>query len=335
VRINPHNEARRLIATLDPDFLGDLASDPMGAIPILYEDLTVTLRTPSTTTDGCAVDGTYHPGPPPRITVANDVALSRQRFTGLHELGHHLIELDPELNDLSITDADRRDEAICNEIAACILLPDTVVAEFIPVGTFTAEDVAKLHGATNASRAACCVAALRQLHKAGCVILGRGDGMADFTAHHIATPWRLARMAPQGPESLLAKAAERGHARAVTRVSFASGRESGELQGDAFAASDGWVFMVAIDDSHSPWERGLHMATADDRAPTEVVECPRCDKAFTAHWPAHKACGEYRCPECKKCGCVPSASEQVCTECRLLKAKNLFRPGQTVCRDCE
>ena len=334
MRIDPHAEARRLLGQIDADLLPELAADPAEAIPVLFDDVTVTLRLPAAG-GRCGVDGTYHPGPPPHITVADDVAPSRQRFTALHELGHHLIYNDVDLNMTTISDVDRRDEAICNEVAASILLPDALVGEVLPAGAFTAEDVARLHAARGiASRAACCVAAVRRLHHHGCVLLGRTDGTAEFAAHQLGTPWRVARGTAQGPDSLLTAAARGGHARGTTRVRFANGNVSGEVHGDAFAPGDGWVFMVAVADTHSPWEHGLRFATIEPGAPREVVECPYCDKAFTAWWTPCRHCGEVRCPACRRCGCRPRAAELLCRVCQMLKAENLFSGDDDICVDC-
>jgi hypothetical protein len=264
MRIDPFAQARRLLEQIDRDFLPDLATEPTVAIAALFDGLVVTTRAPSRPGRGCAVDGTYDPGPPPRILVANDVSPSRQRFTALHELGHHLIEHDDHLNDLDVPDSERRDEEICNEIAATILLPDDMVEETIPAGRFTAEDVARLHGASgSASRAACCVAAVRRLHRPGCVILGLADGTADFIAHQHATPWRIARGTPQGAASLLARAARVGRARDVTQVLFANGNSSSKVHADAFAAPDSWIYMVVVADTHSPWVSRLNFGISD------------------------------------------------------------------------
>jgi hypothetical protein len=335
MRIDPHAQACRLLADVDQDLLPELAEDPETVIPVLFDGVIVSAKRPSQR-GRCDVDGTYNPNPPISIEYANDVAPSRQRFTMLHELGHHLIFNDDALNALAISDTERPDESICNEVAASILLPEELVKEYLPAGTFTAENVVRLHGAREiASRAACCVAAVRRLRLPGCVILGTSDGTAEFIAHQIGTPWRIARGTPQGSESLLVTASKRGHARGVTHVTFASGRQSAQVHADAFDAGDGWIFMVVVGDTHSPWEKTLRFATAETNAPTEVVECPRCDKAFTAWWAPCPLCGEVKCPDCKHCGCRSQVKERRCRICTQLKVEALFSAGGDVCRDCE
>ena len=63
MRVDPRREALRLLEVIDPYFLGDLAADPRNMIELLFEGLTVSTRPPSPPGAGCAVDGTYRPGP--------------------------------------------------------------------------------------------------------------------------------------------------------------------------------------------------------------------------------------------------------------------------------
>jgi len=336
MKVDPHKEALRLLESIDPDFFPDLATDPFATVEVLFDGLTVKLRPPSPPGSGCPVDGTYHPGPPPRILVADDVAPARQRFTALHELGHHLIENDDQLNDMDISDKDRHDEDICNELAGEILLPDAVVSEFLVPGNFEARQVAELYVARPASRAACCVAAARRLRRAGCVILGSADGTVDFVAHHPATAWRIARGTPQGDESILAQAARNldGKARAVTSVCFASGRHSGNMHGDAYVASDGWVFAVIVDDTHAPWGKGLHLGITDVGPEAEEVECIYCGEITKVWDKPCPRCGDYVCWKCNRCSCPVGPAPKKCSACKLLKAPNLFRDGSATCVDC-
>ena len=335
MRIDPEAEAERLLEQVDTEFLEELADDPAVAVDVLF-DVEVTLRPPVPRGNGCTVDGTYDPGPPPRIAVAIDVAQSRQRFTILHELGHHLIEQDAYLNDLPIDDAARRDEDICDEIAARVLLPADVVGQTLPAGVFTAKSVAALHGASRASRQACCVAASRRLRLPGCIILGLPDGTATFTAHHPATPWRIARGTYQGEDSLLARAARSvtRHARGVTRVRFASGNTSGAVHSDAFAADDGWVYQVVVADTHSPWERDSKHVITNPWPDPEDIECGHCGEASRVWNAPCRECGDRTCPRCGHCSCQVGPTPRTCPGCFLQKPPNQFASGATVCTDC-
>ncbi|MGH9228302.1 MAG: ImmA/IrrE family metallo-endopeptidase [Acidimicrobiales bacterium] len=336
MRIDPAAEALRLLEQVDTDDLADLAADPATAVELLF-DVEVGLRPPSPPGIGCAVDGTYHPGSPARVLVANDVTPARQRFTILHELGHHFIEYDNHLNDLPVDDAARRDEEICNEVAANVLLPRELVERGLPAGVFTAGDVATLYRTVGASRMACCVAAARRLRRPGCVILGLPDGTATFTAHHPATPWRIARDTPQGEDSLLSKAATSPSARArgVTQARFARGNTSGNVHGDAFAADDGWVYEVIVADSHSPWVKGLNLGLTDTGPEPEDIECSHCGEASQVWTAPCPTCGDRACPRCGRCSCPVGPTPRPCPSCGLLKPPNQFPGGATVCVDCQ
>lgn len=335
MRIDPAVEAQRLLTQVDPSDLPRLAEDPASVVEELF-DVAVILRPPRPPGKGCAVDGFYRPKPKPRITVANDVPRTRQRFTILHELGHHFIEHDDHLNDLEIEDADRGDEQICNEVAATVLLPTDVVEQSLPAGAFTAKNVADLYAATHASRMACCVAAIRRLQTYGCVVLGTPDGTAVFTAHKRGTPWRIARDTPQGEESMLCKAAHRatGQARGRTRVRFAAGNLSGPVFGDAFAADDGWVYMVIAATTHSPWEKDLSFGLAYTGPDPQDIECHACGETSRVWTGPCRTCGVPKCPKCDRCPCHVGPQTVICTVCFLQKPTNQFHHGRTICVDC-
>ena len=318
-----------------PSDLRKLAEDPAGTIKALF-DVDVTLRPALARASDCTVEGTYDPGPPPRILAANDVAWARTLFTILHELGHHLIELDGFLNELSIKDADRRDEEICDEIAASLLMPEEVRAELLPRGRFTARNVAELYEATRASRQACCVTAARRLRGPGCVILGTPDGVATYVAHNPTTQWRIARDTPQGEDSLIAKAARRStkHARGVTNVRFASGAISGRMHGDAFAADDGWVYAVVVEDSHSPWEQTRKHVIRNPWPDAEEIECGHCGEMSLSRRGPCRRCGDRFCGRCGRCSCPLVPSTRVCPGCFLEKSSNQFVDDSEVCVDC-
>ena len=336
MRIDPSQEARRLLSGAGSELLVQLASDPVAAIASSY-GVPVELRRAEPSGEGCPVDGIYRPGPPPLITVARGTSPARQRFTILHEFGHHLIEHDARLNDLLVGEDARVDEEVCNEIAAVVLIPDAIVEEALAQGVPTGEKVVRLYEAANASREACCVAAARRLRRSGCVIVGNTDGEAVFAAHHPATPWRIARGTPQGPESLLARSAARssGHARGVTRVRFASGATSGQLHGDAFTADRRWVFAVIVDDSHSPWKSGLNLGLADRGPEGEEIECARCGEASLVFTAPCRNCGDRTCPRCGRCSCQVGARPRQCLGCFLEKPPPEFPSASAeLCLEC-
>lgn len=336
MRIDPQAHARRLVGALTAELVEQLAADPLQAVGAI-DGLEVSFR-PPTSSGGCALDGTYAPlrGGGALITVADDASPARQRFTVLHEFGHHLVYRDAELADLDVPDSDRRDEEICNEVATSLLIPAVVVASVLTRSHVTAEEIALLHAKVGASRAACCVSGARHLGHPGSVVLSYDGVTVNFAARHPSTRWSIARGSEQVERTLLARAGRYGHARGVTDVHFASGKVKTGLQADAFRADDGWLYLVLVEDSHSPWTAKLNFANSDDRAPTEVVECGRCDVVFTAYWARCPSCGDHRCPSCKRCSCrTAPRAEQTCPSCFLTKPSAQFRTPAGVCVDCE
>ena len=335
MRLDPVTEARRLLEQISPPDRHSLAEDPARTVTELFA-VGVALRPAHRRGSGCTVEGTYDPGPPPRILAASDVAQERTWFTILHELGHHLIEVDVNLNELSITDADRRDEEICDEIAARLLMPEEIREELLPPRRFTARNVAKLYESTRASRQACCVTAASRLRAPGCVILANADGVATFIAHDQTTQWRIARDTPQGEDSLITKAARwpTKHARGITKVRFASGAISGPMHGDAFAADDGWVYAVIVEDTHSPWERTPKRVITNPWPDAEEIECGNCGEVSRSRRAPCRRCGDRYCRRCGRCSCPLVAAVRLCPGCFLQKASNQFTAGSEVCADC-
>lgn len=334
MRVDPREQAERLLGDIEPDVLKDLGDDPASALEVHF-GIVVQARPATGGGPGCAVDGTYHHHPVPTITYAADTGPQRAGFTLLHEFGHHLIEYDDHLNDLDVPIAERRDERICNEVAATILIPAGTVEEHIPLGKFTAKNVAELHDAVNASRMACCVAAARRLGRPGAVILGTPEGEAFFTAHHPSTNWWIARQTVQPSNSLLARTGSHvgAAARGVTRVRFATGTESSPMFGDAHHAADGWIYEVVVDDSHSPWETGLNLGIDNGPSGTEM-DCPHCGRSATVSYSPCQRCGDHRCPSCTRCSCPLGPQPRVCPGCHFEKAPGLFEKGSERCRDC-
>ena len=334
--IDPRAVAVRLTRQIDSDIVELLAIEPVETIEAFF-DIPILFRPGGAKPGGCGVHGAYDPGPPARIFIADDILPTRRAFTALHELGHHLIEHDDELNDIGLTHDDQRIEEVADAIAAALILNDKLVAAHLTVQPPTARQVADLFQATMASRSACCVAAAQRLGRHGCVILGKPDGTAHFIAHQIATPWRVARGTPQGGESIIARSAARQGAAisARTSVTFAGGNRSSELWATAFGAQDGWVYAVFVSDTIDPWapKAGLHLPPARGEF-GEEYECARCDVAFTSGGAPCKKCGSPKHDVCGRCVCQPKT--RVCAgPCGLLVPEHLFPNGGTICVDCE
>ena len=322
----PREWADQLIVTIDQDRLPHLAEDPLSVIPELY-GLKLKL-VPET--DDCPLHGTYFAGTR-SMTVAKTASRGRVRFSALHELGHHLIDVAGMRLDLEdFEEPGQVEEAVCDEFAAAILLPDEMVDEHIPETGPTAADVIALWEASHASRAAACVAASRRLLSPGYVMLCNLGATALFTAAH-RTRFGVRADTPQGPDSIPAKAARNGSTyRGEGVLTFPSGSQSPTVQGDAAVSGD-YVFCVFIT-TKAPWKK-LNLI-AEKKAKRAPKPCPRCEEPFV-HWDNMicKRCGEHRCPHCGDCGCPNVAPEEAtCQNCFLTKSARLIVDG--VCTDC-
>lgn len=322
----PREWADQLIVTIDQGWLADLAEDPLSVTPELF-GLKLKL-VPET--DDCPLHGTYFSGTR-SVTVARTASRGRVRFSSLHELCHHLINVTGMRLDLEdYEEPGQVEENVCDEFAAAILLPDEMVDEHIPKAGPTAADVIALWEASHASRAAACVAASRRLPSPGYVMLCDLDALALFTSGH-RTRFRVRTDTPQGPDSIPAKAARNGSTyRGEGVLRFPSGGESPTVQGDAEVSGD-YVFCVFAT-TKAPWKK-LNLI-GERKAKRAPKPCPRCQEPFV-HWDnlICYRCGEHRCPHCGDCGCPTVAREEaVCQSCFLTKPARLIVDG--VCTDC-
>lgn len=324
-------EAARLLERLDADVRHALAVDTRAAL----ERLGFTVRDAEPSSEGadCSVAGSFQKGPPPVITVAADRSHGRRRFTALHEFGHSLIEEDEEIHDLLFEQADRGvrlTEAICDAIAAEILLPLELVSDYISERGPTARGVRDLFRASPASREAVCVRAAQLIRGEGHVMLA-DNGVARFCASR-GSPYRVRRGSPQGADHITVAAQLRGTARGMASVVYGSGATSDRYHVDAFADDDDYVFAVFVADRPA-WETEFTTTGVDRTDPVEV-ECPHCDEQFTTLAAPCQRCGDRVHTECGRCSC-PQVRERRCAVCWTSKAVHLFpSPTSEVCVDC-
>ncbi|MGO9334452.1 MAG: ImmA/IrrE family metallo-endopeptidase [Acidimicrobiales bacterium] len=326
------DRAERLVDDLDSDLVAALGHDPYNALKA--QGIELRMRPEEPRGGGCSVDGSYRKGPPPRITVAEAASRARRRFTALHEYGHHLVKIDAEIHEVFATFDDggmALEEAIADAVAAELLIPDSVVDQFIDKKGPAARAIVDLYHATLASREATCVRAAQRLLGSGYVMLAEED-VARFTAN-VGVPYRVARGTAQGADSLVARAANRGTAREQSRVVFASGKPGELLFGDA-VLDDGYVFAVFTD--RPSWER-LTLRNPAEIVPSYEGSCRRCDVDFADSYSFCTRCNEPRCPRCGDCWCETKAERatRTCTVCFLPWGLDRFSGESTVCKDCE
>lgn len=331
------DHARRLVAAISEDDRNYLAEDPIEGLGIL--GFTVRFRPERDIAAGCSVAGSYHPGPPPTITIVDSRSAGRRHFTGLHELGHRLVAGDPALHDEFDDEPDQGkglEELVCDAVAGVLLLPDHVVDAHITAAGPTARGVLALFEQTQASREACCVRAAQRITGSGHVMLVH-EGVARYTAS-ANTVYTVARGTPQPEGGPALLALERGSARGRAPVRYASGGLSDQFHVDAVADGKGFAFAVFVDVKPA-WNSGLSLVDRDDVVTTNEAYCPHCEMDFEALGAPCPKCGGFvhRGNEgCGKCACPPGAvpGTRLCHGCFLQRPPAEFPPGADRCNVC-
>jgi len=298
----------------------------------------------------CSVAGTYYPATGdqlPTIAVVRSMSRARDAFTILHELGHHIQRTDDDLIDaLGDLDPDLSvvvEDAVCDQLAGSILIPDETVAAVVGTRGPTAPEVVELHTRTSASRAAVCVRAAQQLQRPGHVVLLDEADHVQFSSSRSLFPLR--RRSDQSKVSVVrrARASLRGggNGRVTdndTRFTYLDGAFEGEsLYAQAAAFDNGYVVVVAVLEK-PPWADAFVMPKAQTGPSTRwhLCERPGCGHEFWAWNGSHELCGVPKCPECGYCGCVPGrVAERDCPGCFLRHPEAMFENGSELCRDCD
>ena len=332
-RRNPAELVRRqaahLVGLVAEDLREGLAHDPEQVMVDAY-GITVTYVAASTSSR-CSIDGTYTANPP-AITVATSLSAGRERFSLLHELGHHLQRNDFDSIDvLNRAGKNRRtlEEDICDSFAAEILLPEPDVDDALDGQLPSAEALASLYKEHSASRAACCVRIAQRLRSSGYVLLTNLDGHVAFAAT-AGDALPLARGTRQVDE-LFAEALSGRVTRGKTRVTYPSQWQSPVYFGELLQAGD-WVFGV-LQDQPPSWQ--VVPLKGDELKPAPgQIECGHCGETFAGWNPPCERCHVRTCAHCGRCECTKTPAPRTCQGCWLLLAPSRFPDDGPFCLDC-
>ncbi len=311
--------------------LDRLRADPAAEI---HEAGEVAVRVDPLYSAGCLVDGYYdHRTKPPTIVLHPSATAARDRFTVLHELGHHLQRTNLDWADvwlmLPASVVDRVDEGVADALAAQVLVPERLV-------DFGADDVTarSLRDAQRkvptASRSALAYHALRAAGSTHdvVVVVCNLDGVVVF-ARAAGTMWAPRR-----------DAAQPGLTSLVEMASSNEGRASGELRPGLVAGSgavqDALRADVCIDESGRYAFAVIRPISRRARPSwsTQTHQCanPACDEEFSTN-EARSRCGsceELRCPACGTCGCTDDSL--MCARCHMaLSAAERTDPSSHEC----
>jgi hypothetical protein len=310
-----------------------LAADPVLA---LERDPSVRIVwvEPARLPAGCSIAAAYdRNAEPARLLVSLDASPGRRRFSTLHEYGHHLRNQVPEVLEALFKAKDgggEREERMCDEFAARVLLPDNLLDSALGPDV-TARAVLNLVAVAPASAEACAVAAARRLPAPGYVILLARDAAATFTAHN-RDVFHVRRGTTQ--PGLFIRAAAGQPTRGREQVRYGTGNLSQEMFMDA-ATANGRTAVVLVTDS-PPWG-GLTVGYK--RGPDGCTAyCENCGRTFQTFAQACSTCGQAPCPECGHCGCESAdsiAGERVCDRCFLLLPPAAYAArNSTTCKEC-
>lgn len=250
----------------------------------------------------CELGGVYDGDREPAlITIRRYANDSRNYFTCLHELGHHLFALDETWQygvlPLLGEHARRTEDKIVNDFAASLLIPEDRVVQHLGSGV-TARGIVALVQQTQASATSCCV---RALHRPG----ERLIMLADHGGH---IWWADANGSPFNP-------GKRVHQPSLVRAIERAADDGGEhtvVGGDGIRYSSGKAITdvrveVAL-------HEGLAVAVVTSTHPQTrhwvdsqwEETCGACGTEFQiSKSPGHCAkCDTWKCPDCRACECA-------------------------------
>lgn len=329
-----------LVELVEP-IIDDLANeDPADAVEAYFDPLRVrSLPAASLSSSECSIDGYYETNVDPNrpwILYADDVAAARARFTILHELGHHLFASSAAslLDDLDViggsaAGATQAEEAVCHRFAGHVLIPQPLVDAEVDGQELRPEQVIALHDRSHASWEAVAVRSAEAATRRTVVLLIREPGEISFaTASGRMAQWRWPRGSGVQPHGPLARALGAERQRAIKDVYRWKLAYAEQLYCDTTRVHHRLAIGVLSD---KPSDRRFDIL--DDVEPswkTKEEFCPRCGDERDVGW--CDTCRGRRCRSCGSCGCDRPKENPPCPQCFLHKP---FRPGASMCLDCE
>lgn len=257
----------------------------------------------------------------------------KENFTLLHEIAHILVERDQHA---MIWLADRADpsvelERLCEEIAANLLIPESLLDDVIGAGPITGEDLKTLVARSAASGPACAIALSNRLSSGAVVIIDRAIGRVVHSAlrgDNLAVyPWKDTDV--PGNHPLLTLQAGDTAMRKIFWTDEWERRQEYYVSAVAtekriyavFSTSDLWGVEVFHGGPASP---------AKSNAPRLGIRCHCGYVGMAFGWPCATCMRQY-CPKCDECDCPRRDRAQGrCTKCFLL-APDL---ENGVCSEC-
>lgn len=335
-------QAEAMIAVVDRRHPGALIALREGPLDVLrsWPDVVVELVPEGRGGGRCSVAGSYRDETePPTLVVGESRSLRRRGFTGLHELGHHLQQTDPDLGQrlFDFQDSETFEDAACDAFAARVLLPREQVKGVIDPRGPTAPAVAELFRSSQASREACCVRAAEHLTGGGAVVLLDAAGSVIFAAPRGMLP--PAKGSDQASTPLIAAALRTSATveRDNTFIAFKNNSTSDTLYGQAAWCDDDYLVAVLVPDN-AAWRPFAppRPNTAHSRFGSWwTCETEACGETFQITEQTCPRCGTPKCPK-GHCGCTVARAreDRVCDTCFLKYPPTRFEGSSRTCKTC-
>jgi len=332
----PHNverAARYLIALVDEHLdvhIGDLSRDPIDALESCSH---IDFRwTQQLSGEGCEQYGYYRHNPP-TIGVRR-TNRARANFTALHEFAHYLQQSDADwaldvLLELPKFDAAVLQEAVCDQFASLVLVPDELLA-MLRGREINSAAVAELHEASSGSRRVAAKRTLTLATSPTMFILTDPSGNVEWVETNSETLIGPSKGTAQPDLARLADlAATSGYASDRTRTGliYSTGNVRSDLSLDATPGTDGLhVFHRAV----PIYKFGDQQWSIDqERCSNEA-----CNELFLATPERfHVPCGAFKCPECGACSCEPKKAVS-CDKCFMELSVEEMAKGLSRHDDC-
>lgn len=309
--------ARRIVAKIPAAGRALIAADPVAGIASLGYHAVAEPALTSQRGGGGWCDGLSFAGNS-TVFYAPTPGSERQSFTLLHEVGHILVEDDDDalvwLADCP--DPDSQLERLCDEIAAALVVPESMLSEVVGAGPLTAKHLKTLIAVSSASGPACAIALASRLSSGAVVIVDR----ATATVVHSTIrgddlkvyPWRNTEV-PAGHPLLSLPPGASTTARSYwldqwdrRQDYYMSAVGTEKRIYVVFSVNDLW----AVDRFHGGQE-----PPEKSNAPRRAVKCACGFSGPVSGWPCD-ACGHQYCPRCGACDCQRRARRQLdCSAC--------------------
>lgn len=260
----------------------------------------------------------------------------RENFTLLHEYAHVLVDQDI---DASVWLADlehpsRELEALCDEVAGLLLIPNSLLERVVGDNPVTGQHVLELFKASPAaSQIVCTIAIARRLRARGAVMLTDRDSQEVVYAALVDNPSvypSTGQPIPPGHPLRVLQPGQTVAARSFWQTPWGS---TSPYYLHAAASTRRTYAVIAEDDLWNVDK--LHLTSPEETTDARAKQDLHCRCGFSGAfrgWPCPE-CKKPICPRCGQCDCQRRAAQQnTCQSCGLTVPRLDLDSG--ICSSC-